>query len=185
MFTRGYFYIKNTLLHPVAKSVALIALTIIVSLGAFAAIPAPVAHASLNFSINHGRASFNGCIHTGIGSFSIGHNIFGNSFGFSTRGSCNGIAGGGGATGYAILILGIINGILVPLIFTIAFVVFIWGMFKYFIAGGANPEEQAKGWKLLMYGLIGFVVMLSVWGLVNIILHTFNLSDVAPQYPQI
>ncbi|HEC94064.1 MAG TPA: hypothetical protein ENI56_01675 [Candidatus Kaiserbacteria bacterium] len=179
MFTHVYFYIKNILLHPAIKSIALIALVGIVSFGAFTAVPAPTAHAFFNFRTGSGGTSINGCANTGNGYVSGSSNSLSNFFGFSTQGHCN------GASGYAILILEIINGILVPIIFSIAFIVFIWGMFKYFIAGGANPEEQAKGWKLLMYGLIGFAVMISIWGLVNIILHTFNLQDTAPPYPYI
>lgn len=179
MLTLVYFYIKNMLLHPAVKSVALIALVGIISLGAFTTVPAHVAHASFNIVSGPGGVSGSGCVNTGNGFISGIFNRLNKSVGFSTQGSCN------GAAGYAILIMGIINHVLVPVIFTIAFVVFIWGMFKYFIAGGANPEEQAKGWKLLMYGLIGFAVMISIWGLVNIILHTFHLSDTAPPYPQI
>ncbi len=83
-----------------------------------------------------------------------------------------------GIYGVAASILGIINGVLIPLIFAIAFIVFLWGIFKYFIASGANPEERVKGKSLLMYGLIGFAVMLSLWGLVNIAVNTFGLGGV-------
>ena len=153
----------------------------IISFGTSAIMPVSVAHADyFNSSFGSNGSSFNGCQNlSGEGSFSGNMNSLGSFFGFSTQGSCN------GATGYAILILGIINHILVPLIFAISFIVFLWGMFKYFIAGGANPEDQAKGWKLLMYSIIGFAVMISIWGLVNIILHTFNLASTAPPYPQI
>ncbi len=83
-----------------------------------------------------------------------------------------------GIQGVATSILGIINGVLIPIIFAIAFIVFLWGIFKYFIASGANPDERAKGKSLLMYGLIGFAIMLSLWGLVNIVVNTFNLGGV-------
>lgn len=179
MITDIHFYIKNMFLHHIGRNITLVVLASVMVLGVFAISPAPVAHAYFNISNGPGGTSFNGCANTGAGSFSVSSNSLSNLFGFSTQGHCN------GATGYAILVLGIINHMLVPLIFAIAFIVFVWGMFKYFIAGGANPEERVKGWKLLMYGLIGFAVMISVWGLVNIILHTFNLSDVAPPYPYI
>lgn len=78
----------------------------------------------------------------------------------------------------------IINGVLVPLIFAIAFIVFIWGIFQYFIAGGHDEEAKEKGKSLMLYGLIGFFLMIAVWGLVNILLGTFNLNTAQPNFPQ-
>ncbi len=162
------------------RIILLVAFVGIVSFGTSAIMPVSVAHASFSFSNGPGGTSASGCLNIpGLGFLNGNTNSSGTSFGFSTKSSCN------GATGYAIIILGIINTILVPLIFAISFIVFLWGMFKYFIAGGANPEEQAKGWKLLMYSIVGFAAMISIWGLVNIILHTFNLASTAPPYPQI
>ncbi len=77
----------------------------------------------------------------------------------------------------------IINGVLVPLVFAIAFIVFIWGVFQYFIAGGHDEEAKEKGKSLMLYGLIGFFLMVSVWGLVNILVGTFNLNSTPPQFP--
>lgn len=76
-----------------------------------------------------------------------------------------------------------INAVLVPLIFALAFIVFIWGVFQYFIAGGHDEEKREKGRGLMMYGLIGFFVMVSVWGLVNILTGSFNLNERVPSYP--
>ncbi|MEO6536291.1 MAG: pilin [Candidatus Paceibacterota bacterium] len=67
--------------------------------------------------------------------------------------------------------------LLVPLVFAIAFVVFIFGVFRYFILGGANEEKRAQGRQLIMWGLIAFFVMVSVWGLVNLITNTLNLDS--------
>ncbi len=77
-------------------------------------------------------------------------------------------------------VIDIINTVLVPLIFALAFIVIIWGVFQYFIAGGANDEVREKGKSLMIYGLIGFFVMVSVWGLVGILVNTFNLNAQNP-----
>jgi NADH:ubiquinone oxidoreductase subunit 2 (subunit N) len=87
-------------------------------------------------------------------------------------------------TDAANLITGIINNVLVPLIFAVAFVVFIWGVFTYFIASGDNDEKRENGKKLMLYGIVGFFLMVSVWGLVNILLGTVQLSNSAPNLPQ-
>lgn len=62
-----------------------------------------------------------------------------------------------------------INGTLVPLVFALAFLMFIWGVFKYFILGGGDEEKRAEGKQLMLWGIIAFVVMVSVWGIVNIL----------------
>ncbi len=62
-----------------------------------------------------------------------------------------------------------INNILVPLAFALAFLVFVWGVIQYFLLGGGDEEKQTKGKSLMLYGIIGFVVMVSIWGIVNLI----------------
>ena len=74
-------------------------------------------------------------------------------------------------------IISFINDVLVPLVFAIAFLVFIWGVFNYFVFGGDNEEKRAEGRKLMMYAIIGFVLMVSVWGIVNIVAGGLGLQD--------
>jgi len=81
-------------------------------------------------------------------------------------------------------LIDLINNVAVPVIFAIAFLVFIWGVFMYFIRGGHDQEVRDKGKDLMLYGLIGFFVMISVWGLVNILVGTVNLNDNQPRPPQ-
>ena len=73
-------------------------------------------------------------------------------------------------------IINIINNVLVPVLFAIAFIVFIYGAFKTFIIGANSEDVKEEGKNLMLWGLIGFFVMVSVWGLVNILTGsvTFN-----------
>ncbi len=81
-------------------------------------------------------------------------------------------------------ILIFVNRVVIPLIFAIAFLTFIWGIFQYFIAGGADPEKQKTGRALAAYGIVGFAVMMSVWGLVYILINTFGFnSQFRPDLP--
>lgn len=81
------------------------------------------------------------------------------------------------------ILIGLVNQVFVPLIFSVSFIVFIWGIFRHFIAGAADTTEQEKGKHLIIYGLAGLAIMASVWGLVNILNNTFGLnSSRAPQY---
>ena len=80
---------------------------------------------------------------------------------------------GGGA-------LDIINGILVPVIFALAFIVFLFGVARKYIFSNGDQTKVAEGHKLILWGIIGFVVMLSFWGLVNILTGTFGLDFIGP-----
>jgi len=73
-------------------------------------------------------------------------------------------------------IINTINGVFVPLIFAISFAVFVWGAFKTFILGAASDFDKEKGKNLMLYGITGFVVMGSVWGLVALVTNTLNIG---------
>lgn len=66
-------------------------------------------------------------------------------------------------------IISTINDVFVPVLFAVAFIVFVWGAFETFILGAGSEEVKEKGKNLMLWGLIGFFVMVSVWGLVNIL----------------
>lgn len=75
-------------------------------------------------------------------------------------------------------VISFINSIAVPLIFALAFVFFLYGVFKYFFGSGSNAEKnRTEGKQFIMYGVIGFFVMISLWGLVNIAVRTFGFED--------
>ncbi|MEK7144349.1 MAG: hypothetical protein AAB794_00585 [Patescibacteria group bacterium] len=80
------------------------------------------------------------------------------------------------------LIVNTINNVLVPVLFAVAFIVFLWGAFDVFILGSNNEEVKEKGKNLMLWGLIGFFVMVSIWGLVNILTSTTQTTNtvVAP-----
>lgn len=62
-----------------------------------------------------------------------------------------------------------INSTLIPLVFAIALLMFLWGIFQYFILGGGDAEKREAGVQLMLYAIGGFVVMVSVFGIVNMI----------------
>lgn len=74
-------------------------------------------------------------------------------------------------------IINVINNILVPVLFAIAFIVFLWGAFDTFILGANSEDVKEKGKNLMLWGLIGFFVMVSVWGLVNILTGTISFGN--------
>lgn len=68
--------------------------------------------------------------------------------------------------------------LLVPLFIALAVVWFIWNVFKYAIAGDEDKKKEAK--TQIIWGIVGIFVMVSVWGLVNILQGTFGTGGVAP-----
>jgi|CXWL01.1.fsa_nt_gi hypothetical protein len=78
--------------------------------------------------------------------------------------------------GFISMVLMFIDRLLVPLIFAIAFVVFLWGIYEYFILGGANEEKRKEGGKLAMAGIIGFVIMIAVWGIVGLLVNSLGFD---------
>jgi hypothetical protein len=82
----------------------------------------------------------------------------------------------------ASFVINLINNVAVPLVFALAFIVFIFGIFQYFIMGGASDDAKKKGKSLMIWGIVGFALMLSVWGLVHILTGTVNVNN-AQQLP--
>ncbi len=64
---------------------------------------------------------------------------------------------------------GIANTI-IPFLIGIAFVIIVWGIFKYILHAG-DSEQVAKGRMYIVYGVIALFLMLSFWGFVTMI-HT-------------
>lgn len=69
-----------------------------------------------------------------------------------------------------------IDYVLVPLVFALALIAFLWGIFNYFIAGGADEEKRSTGKTFMIWGFVGFFVMVSVWGIVNLLVGTFGFG---------
>ncbi len=82
---------------------------------------------------------------------------------------------GSGSTG----IIGLINTIVVPVIFALAFLVFIWGVVKYFFINGDDEEKHKEGRAFIFWGILGMVVLFSVWGFVNLLLSTLGIMPSA------
>ncbi len=73
-------------------------------------------------------------------------------------------------------ILEFTNTVLIPFIIGIGFLVFVYGMFKYFIAGGADEEKRESGKQLMIYATLGFVLIIVFWGIVNLLTSSTGLQ---------
>ncbi len=73
----------------------------------------------------------------------------------------------------------IVNPIL-ALLFAAALLYFLWGGFVFIISAG-NDQARAEGRQHMLWGVIGMVVMVSVFALLNIGLNTFGVNSADPQ----
>ncbi len=71
----------------------------------------------------------------------------------------------------------------VPYIIVIAVGAFLTGLIKY-ISHGDNEEKRAEGNKMMIYGLLGFFFMFSVWGILGLFTNSFGLGLLTPQFKQ-
>jgi len=102
-------------------------------------------------------------------------------FNYNTTGSTRYYGSYGGGSGGLWNLFSIVMGILsqaVILLIALAVVFFLYGILKY-IASGDDEESRKKSKNVMIYGIIGLFVMISFWGIVNILVNTFEL-DTAP-----
>ena len=78
---------------------------------------------------------------------------------------------GSGTTG----IIGILNVVVIPVIFALVFAAFPWGMVKFFFLSADDEKARASGRSFALWGLLGLVVLFSIWGLVNMLLSTLGI----------
>jgi hypothetical protein len=64
---------------------------------------------------------------------------------------------------------------LIELLFAIAFVMFLVGVYE-FVRGAADPDARAKGGQHILWGVVGLAIMVSVYGIIRIIANTLGVS---------
>ncbi len=67
---------------------------------------------------------------------------------------------------------------LIALLMTLALVLFIWGVIQFLV--NQNNGEEAKiadGKRHMIWGIVGLVIMVSVYGLMALISRTFDLKN--------
>jgi hypothetical protein len=99
----------------------------------------------------------------------------------------NALGGNAGSKDFGAIVKLIINSILNPvvaLLIGFAVVYFMWGLIVYVRRGG-EEGDRTKGIQMMSYGIFALFVMVSVWGLVNILINTFGLSSSVPALPEL
>ncbi|MCA9352003.1 hypothetical protein KC866_01235 [Patescibacteria group bacterium] len=82
----------------------------------------------------------------------------------------------------AIKFVDVIGRSLIPLLFSIALALFIWGIVD-FIRGADNSETRRKGRQRMLWGILGLLAMIGYISLATVLTNTFFGN--APGLPQL
>jgi len=104
---------------------------------------------------------------------SFAADTFGDATGGATSYSNIRVCNGDGVGNVICNIHKLLNSI-VPVLLALGVVYFIWGVVQYMIGGG--DEAKTEGRDRIIYGIIGFAVILSVWGLASLVTNTFGFG---------
>lgn len=97
-------------------------------------------------------------------------------FAQSVGADCANLNGGNvGGIEYALCRVAYIINAIIPVLITLGVVYFIYGVITYVIS--KDEEAKKRGTTVMIYGIIGLVVIVSVWGLVTIVKSTFGIGD--------
>lgn len=71
--------------------------------------------------------------------------------------------------------IGSILNSVIPVMIVAGVVFFVWGVVSFVISN--DEEAKTKGRNRMIWGIIGLVVIVGMWGLVRIVTNTFGLSN--------
>ena len=74
--------------------------------------------------------------------------------------------------------------LVVPILFLVATIVFLWGVIIYITAGG-DEKKIKTGHQYIIWGLVGLFVMVAVWGLVRLLVSFIFGTTALPPSPQL
>ncbi len=70
------------------------------------------------------------------------------------------------------------------LLIAAAVIFIIWNVVFYLIKGG-EEDARKKASSSILWGVVGLFIILSIWGLVNILMNTFRTQTGNTQIPQV
>ncbi|VAW32744.1 hypothetical protein MNBD_CPR01-163 [hydrothermal vent metagenome] len=71
--------------------------------------------------------------------------------------------------------IGVFGSVVIPALFTLAFLFFVYGIVKYFFLSG-DSTKRTEAHSFVLWGVLGMVLLFSVWGLIHLLLVTFGIS---------
>lgn len=78
-----------------------------------------------------------------------------------------------------------IGNIVTFLLTALAVIFIIWNVIIFLIKGGADDTARKAAIKAIISGIVGLFIILSIWGLVNILIGTFRTTPTTQRIPQV
>ena len=69
-----------------------------------------------------------------------------------------------------------ISNSIIPILVTVALVFLVWGVVKFFIINADEEAKRTQGKQFMIWGIVALAVIVSIWGIVNILGSTFGLE---------
>lgn len=73
---------------------------------------------------------------------------------------------------------------IIPFLGVVAFLVFVWGVARFIKAAG-NEKEIKDSKNLLIWGIIGLFVLVTIWGIISFLSNEFGFGGGNPAIPQV
>jgi len=78
-------------------------------------------------------------------------------------------------------VIAVILNPIIELLIGLAFVYFVYGIVKFLSASGEDKGgKRIEARNSMLWGIVGMVIMFSVFGLINFVLKTFGTSNISP-----
>lgn len=74
---------------------------------------------------------------------------------------------------------------MILIVFTAGFLLFVWGIVEFLLSLREGGEGQSEGKQHMLWGIIGMLVMVSVYGIISLIDNTFGLDISNPDVSRI
>lgn len=69
-----------------------------------------------------------------------------------------------------------IDATLIPFLFGMAFLVFVYNVIRYFVIGATNDKDRENAKNLAIYSVAAFVFLIIFWGIVNMLNSSLGLQ---------
>lgn len=63
-----------------------------------------------------------------------------------------------------------------PIVVALALLYFFWGLAQYILNAG-NEEKKKQGRDIMIWGILALFIMVSVWGIINVVRETFDINN--------
>ena len=76
-----------------------------------------------------------------------------------------------------------IVGLLIPVVAGLTLLTFFWGLAKFIARVGGDTKAVTEGKNLMIWGIIGLFIMVSIWGILSFLTGEFGFDYALPLLP--